>query len=546
MSIARASLWMASGTVVSRILGLVRTVMLAGAIGVATNGADAFAVANQLPNNVYAIIVGGLLNAVLVPQIVRAKVHKDGGKGYIDGLLTVIITVFGLITVLATVAAPLLVRIYTSGWNQSTLALATAFAYWCLPQLFFYGLYSILGEVLNARSSFGPFMWAPVLNNLVAIVGLGIFVSMFGPVGVALHHEWTDLQISILAGTATLGVASQALVLFFFWKRIGLHFTFNFKLKGLGLRPALKAASWTLAMLVITQIGGLIQTNITSTTLAAREGISGDGWESQQRFASVAVAGIAWLIFMIPHSVGTVSIATAYFTRMSEHAHAKRFDLLKADVIRALRSILALSAFATSVMIVLSYPISRVFAADGSIQALGNVLIAMMIGLIPFSVNFMLQRVFYALEDTRSPFVFTSVQILLFVIGSYFCATYVPAIGLVAAISLVMSISFIVQATLAYILLTKRIGSLSEGHLGRYTLQVVGVAFVASLVSVAAPYLIGGIPAVMFSMSGVFAALLTCLVVTVVAGAIYLGVLWFAKNEEVRSAVSALRGILRR
>ncbi len=537
---------MASGTIVSRILGLARTVMLAGAIGVATNGADAFAVANQLPNNVYAIIVGGLLNAVLVPQIVRAKVHKDGGKGYIDGLLTVIITAFALITLVATLLAPVLVRIYTSGWDESTLALAIAFAYWCLPQLFFYGLYSILGEVLNARSSFGPFMWAPVLNNLVAIVGLGVFVWMFGPVGLNLNHQWTEPQVLVLAGTATLGVAAQALVLFFFWKRIGLRFTFNFKWKGLGLRPALKAASWTLAMLVITQIGGLIQTNIMSTTLSARESIVGDGWESQQRFASVAVAGIAWLIFMIPHSVGTVSIATAYFTKMSEHAHAKKFDLLKTDIVKALRSILVISAFATSIMIVLSYPISRVFAADGSVSALGNVLIAMMVGLIPFSVNFMLQRVFYALEDTRSPFIFTTIQIVIFVIGAYVCAAIVPAIALVSAISLVMSLSFTIQSVLAYLLLTKRIGSLSGGRLGRYSLQVIGAAGVSGFLAAAIPFVSGGLAVVSFSLASGLTALIACLAVTALGGAIYVGLLWLAKNAEVRSALSSVQGILRR
>jgi putative peptidoglycan lipid II flippase len=338
MTVARSSMIMAGGTVVSRILGLVRTVMLAYAIGVTTNAADAFGVANHLPNNVYAIIVGGLLNAVLVPQIVRARIRKDGGQGYIDGLLTVIISVFAFVTVIATLAAPLLVRLYTSGWDESTLNLATAFAYWCLPQLFFYGLYSILGEVLNARSSFGPFMWAPVVNNVVAILGLWFFISQFGLDKQEFIH-WDALTIFVLAGTATLGVASQALILFFFWKRIGLRFTFNFKLRGLGLRPALKAASWTLAMLVITQIGGLIQTSITSTTLSARH---------EAGIAGVAVAGTAWLIFMIPHSVGTVSIATAYFTKMSEHAQAKNWDALKTDVVKALRSILALSAIAVS------------------------------------------------------------------------------------------------------------------------------------------------------------------------------------------------------
>jgi putative peptidoglycan lipid II flippase len=533
---------MASGTVVSRILGLVRTVMLAAAIGITNNEADAFGVANQLPNNVYAIIVGGLLNAVLVPQIVRAKVRKDGGKGYIDGLLTVIITVFALITVLATLAAPLLVRLYTSGWDNDTLALATAFAYWCLPQLFFYGLYSILGEVLNARSSFGPFMWAPVLNNLVAIVGLAIFINLYG--GVGAQHLWTSEQITVLAGTATLGVASQALILFFFWKRIGLKFSFNFKLRGLGLRPALKAATWTLAMLVITQIGGLIQTNLTSSTLAARTATTGD---TLTGIASVAVAGTAWLIFMIPHSVGTVSIATAYFTRMSEHAHAKNFDALKTDVVKALRSILALSAIATGVMIVLSFPIGSVFASSyDATKALGLVLAAMMIGLIPFSINFMLQRVFYALEDTKSPFVFTTIQIVAFVISAYVCSATVPAMALVAAISLAMSISFAIQALIAYIMLVKRIGRLSEGHLVRYGVQVVLASVVASSAGAALLWAIGGIGANSFALSNVANALLSCVLVGGVSVLVYVIVLWTARNDEIRSALSALKGILRR
>jgi putative peptidoglycan lipid II flippase len=190
---------MASGTILSRVLGFARAVILAAAIGVTTNAADAFGVANQLPNNVYAIIVGGVLNAVLVPQIVKARAHKDGGKGYIDRLLTFILTIFFAVSVLSTVAAPVLVAIYTKDWSGPQLALATAFAYWCLPQLFFYGLYSLLGEVLNARSAFGPFMWAPVLNNIVGLVGLVAFIVIFGadPTGANSVATWSALCLPV-------------------------------------------------------------------------------------------------------------------------------------------------------------------------------------------------------------------------------------------------------------------------------------------------------------------------------------------------------------
>jgi putative peptidoglycan lipid II flippase len=533
---------MASGTIVSRALGFVRAVLLAMAIGVTTNAADAFGVANQLPNNVYAIIVGGVLNAVLVPQIVRARAHKDGGKGYIDRLLTLIISIFFVVTVITTLSAPFLVGIYTAGWSHEQLALATAFAYWCLPQLFFYGLYSLLGEVLNARSAFGPFMWAPVLNNIVAIVGLGAFVVIFhaDPTGARLVSDWGGGQIALLAGTATLGVAAQALILFAFWKRIGLKFSLNFAWRGVGLRPAIKAATWTLAMVLLTQVAGLVQTIIASKAVAERE-------VGSVAIASVAAASIAWLVFMLPHSIATVSIATASFTKISTHAAAKKYDLLKADLGSSLRAILAISAFATGLLMVLAYPVSRVFVGEyqGTI-ALGNVLIAMMVGLIPFSFVFMMQRAFYALEDTRSPFLFTAAQVVLFIVGSVTVAYTVPAQWLVAAMSLVNSLSITVQAIIAYRVLGKRIGAFHGLNLSRGAISMVVAAAAASAVGLGVLNLLGGWVGTGFALRSVLGAIISCGIVAVVMLAVYAAVLKFLRVPEADTALKGIRGIIRR
>ncbi|MEK9578036.1 MAG: lipid II flippase MurJ, partial [Aquiluna sp.] len=384
-SVTRSSLLMASGTLVSRILGFARAVLLAAAIGVTTDAADAFGVANQLPNNVYAIIVGGVLNAVLVPQLVRARGGLDGGKGYIDRFVTLAITVFFSMTLLFTLLAPVLVRIYTSGWSEDQLALATAFAYWCVPQLFFYGLYSVFGEVLNSRKAFGPFMWAPVLNNVVSLAGLLAFILIFGadPTGARAISDWGADRIILLAGSATLGVAAQALILLVSWRKIGIRLSLNFKWRGFGLGPALKAASWSLAMVLVTQIGGLVQTAVASTA-AAERGSSG-------AVASVAAVAIAWLIFMLPHSVVTVSVATAYFTRMAEHQQSGQMEKFKTDLTTGLRVIALVSVISTAVLIVLSYPIARVFAGEyPATSALGNVIAAFMIGLLPFSFVYMM------------------------------------------------------------------------------------------------------------------------------------------------------------
>ena len=545
MSVLRSSLIMASGTVFSRVLGIVRAIMLAATIGVTTNAADAFGVANQLPNNVYAIIVGGVLNAVLVPQIVRARLHSDGGKAYIDRLLTLAITVFGAITIITTLAAPLLVSLYTKGWSESQLALATAFAYWCLPQLFFYGLYTLLGEVLNARSKFGPFMWAPVLNNIVAIAGMAAFIWQFGldPTGKRTVEQWGQEQITLLAGTATLGVAAQALILFVFWKKMGLTFNLNFGWKGVGLAPAMKTASWTLGMLLITQIGGVVQTAVASTSVGGREFINGQ----YVAIASVAAMGIAWLIFMLPHSVATVSIATAYFTRMSLHAVERKIDELKTDLADGLRTIAMISVLATTGLIVLAYPISRVFVGEiPSAIALGNVVIAMVVGLLPFSYVFMIQRAFYSLEDTRTPFIFTAVQMAFNVAGSLLVSIYVEPVWIVFSLSLVTSGSIVLQAVLAFFMFKKKFGSLGHSHLTIATLKFVIAAVVSGGIGFAILQALGGAHLGAFPVLSVLAAASTCALIGGVMTITYLVILKVLKAEEIETLTKPIRAFLKR
>ncbi len=541
MSILRSSLLMASGTVISRVLGFARSVLLAVAIGVTTNAADAFGVANQLPNNVYVIIVGGVLQAVLVPQIVKARSHEDGGKGYVDRLLTFLLTVFLIVTVVATVAAPVLVRIYTSGWNTNQLALATAFAYWCLPQLFFYGLYSLLGEVLNARSAFGPYTWAPVLNNIVALAGLIAYIVMFGadPTDKQGIENWTESQIAWLSGSATVGVAAQALILFFAWKRIGLSLNLNFKWRGFGLGPALRAASWTLGMVIVTQIGGLVQSIVASGATSGRSnGVA---------IASVAAASIGWLIFMLPHSVATVSIATAYFTKMSQHVHESRIDLLKKDLSAGLRTIALISAIASSLLIVLAYPIARVFVGEyGGNIALGNVLIALMLGLLPFSFVYMMQRAFYALENTRTPFVFTCIQIALHMCGSITIAFTVPHAYIVVALSALTSLTVTVQAVIAYLMLRRRIGSLFREHILASMLRFVIAAVGAAVVGYFTLQLLGGTSNGSFALKSIVSSVITDAIVGLVMGGVYLILLRLMKVAEAESAIRAAKGILRK
>ena len=530
--LGRASALLASGTIVSRVLGFVRAAVLTLAIGQLAAG-DAFGIANQLPNNIYALVAGGVLSAVLVPQIVRAAMHDDGGERFINRVVTLGIVIFAVVTVIATLAAPALVALYAQtsttgrGLTPQAFSLAVAFAYWCLPQIFFYALYSLLSEVLNARNIFGPFTWAPALNNVVAIAGLVAFILLFGDNSVNnTVGIWGTDRIVLLGAVTTLGVAAQALVLFLFWKRVGLRFRPDFHWRGVGLAATGRAAGWLFGMILVTQVAGVVQTNVSSIA-------SGHG-------ASVLALQNSWLIFMLPHSVIAVSIATAYFTRMSGHASSGNLAGVRADLSASLRGIGLLIVFAAVALSVVAYPFARVFASGFvNVQGMANVILAFMPGLILFSMLFVIQRAFYALGDTRTPFFMQCVQSGLFIIGALLC-TLLPTDLIAVGIAAVTSIAGSAQTVVAILLIRRRIGGMDGWLVLRRHLQYLVIALVAGAVGFAMLLLLGGVSENGFAQSGLVQAILSIAVIGTVMGAVYLGLLLVLRNPELASVTNTI------
>jgi putative peptidoglycan lipid II flippase len=325
----------------------------------------------------------------------------------------------------------------------------------------------------------------------------------------------------------------------FAWKKANIKFSFNFKWRGFGLRPALKAATWSLGMVVVTQIGGVVQTIVASGAISARD--------TNPAVASVAVMAVAWLVFMVPHSVVTVSVATAYFTSMAKHANEKRMDLFRQDFSAGLRAISVFAVFFSVGMIILAYPMSRVFIGEfNATLSLGNVLIALMVGLLPFSFVYMMQRAFYALEDTRTPFMFTLVQIVIYIIGATVIAQTVPAQWLVVALSLLTSTTVTIQAIIAYTLLVKRVGPLGDHKIATALAQFIFAGVIAGAAGFGMIELLGGISAGSFVLQSVLSSTLTIGLVGFVMFALYLVTLRLLKVSEVDSALAGLKGILRR
>lgn len=525
-AIGRASAALASGTIVSRILGFVNAIVLAAAIGYIGAAADGFTLATQLPNSIYALIAGGLLSAVLVPQIVRAGIHDDGGARFINKLVTIGVVAFVIVAAAATLAAPWLVRLYVatgpSGLSDDELALATGFAYWCLPQVFFYGLYSLLGQVLNARKVFGPFTWAPALNNVIAISGISIFLSVFGASAGLDASAWTPPMVALLGGTATLGIAAQALVLTLFWKRAGLRFRPDFRWRGVGLRRTGQAAAWVFGMILVTQIAAIVETRVATTA-------SGE--------ASLGALKYAWLIFMLPHSIVTVSIATAYFTRMSGHARDGSVGEVRRDLTGSLRNILLIMVFSAFGLAVLAYPFAAIFGGSfGDVSALANVTIAYLVGLIPFTILFVLQRVFYSLDNTRTPFFMQLFQSMIFVAG-VLLVSMLPTEWIAVGIASVMTISGTAQTLLAAVLLRKPLGRLDAAPLLRQVAWFAAAAMVAAAVGAGVVASLGGFVSGGFAIDSRFGAIVTLVVAGTVMAVVY-GAILFATRNEALSAVA--------
>lgn len=519
-TIGRASALLASGTFVSRILGFLSALLLAHTLGIHSGAADTYSIANQLPKSVYAIVAGGVLGAVIVPQIVRAALHKDGGQKFINRLVTLGIVAFLTVTAIATICAPLLVRLYTQpseNFGPAEFALATAFAYWCLPQILFYALYSLLGEVLNARGKFGPFTWAPVANNVVMLTGLIVFQFLFGGVSSLAPEAWTDQMVVVLAGSATLGIAVQAALLAYFWHRAGLRYRPEFRWRGVGLGAAGKAASWTFGMILVTQVGAVVEINVA--TLATGE-------------SSVFAMSTAWLIFMLPHSVIAVSIGMAYFTRMSGHARDGDLTSMRDDVSSSMRSILMLLMFAAIGLMVIAYPFSALFGSTyDEISSLAILLIVYLVGLVPFSIMYVLQRVFYSFEDTRTPFVLQSFQVLLFIGGAIVVSSFpvdLIAIGLAGAISL----AGIIQTGVALIVVRRKVPGFAVIPILRRALLFLAAMIPAAVAGFGILLLLGGFSEGSFVVSGFASGLVSIALAGTGMLVVYSAVLGITRNAE--------------
>lgn len=475
-----ASALMAAGTVVSRLSGFVRSGLLAAALGVQLHG-ELFTIANTIPNMLYILLAGGVFNAVLVPQLVRAaKEDADGGAAYIDRVVTVAVVFLLSVTMLLVVVAPLLLDVYLSdAYSAPSLAAQREsivdLTRYCLPQVFFYGMFVLAGQLLNARGRFGPMMWAPIANNVISVIVLVGYLMTFGPAtGAEVRGPFSMSQEALLGIGSTVGIAAQLLILVPYLRAAGIRLRPRFDLRGTGLGHTARLATWTIAFVVVNQIAYAVLVRLASGGVA--EGASGTGY---------TIYSFAFLVVMVPHSVVTVSLATAALPDLSGSAADGDMRRMSRTLSSVLRNALVIVVPFAALLPLVAAPIARVMlhGASGSeadIDLLVPTLALFGPGIVLFTVHYLMLRGFYAIEETRTVF-FNQLWVAVVNVG--------VAIGLVAvtdpqhtapALVGAYTAAYLVGSVLGFSVLRRRTGGLDGRRLTRFAVRLLVVTALAT------------------------------------------------------------------
>jgi putative peptidoglycan lipid II flippase len=460
---------MAVASLISRITGFARSVLLVAALGTAAVG-NAYNGGNNFPNMVYELLLGGVLSSVLVPLLVHAQAEDDDdGVAYTQRLLSLAAAWLGGLTFLAVLAAPWISAVFAEPGSRD---LTSIFATLLLPEIFFYGLGAMFMAVLNIRHSYAAGAWAPVLNNVIMIATVAVFWLLPGP-DVLLPSTITTPQIVVLGVGTTLGIAAQAMVLIPSLRRSGFHWRWRFRAhpNEVGrMREVGTLAGWVLLYVVASQIGVSVIQYVG------------------QHDGGFSIFTQADLLFQMPYGILVVSVLTAIMPRMSRAAVRQDNAAVIADLSLGAR----LSAVAlipiTAGLIALGAPLGVTLFDHGrntpaGAELIGTSLALSAFGLFPFALVMLQMRVFYAMRDGRTPTLINVAMVgvkvaLVFVTDAVFAApagTNVirhPSVHAVEWLNISTSISYVIGAIAGHIFLTRRLGHLGFARVGRTVLQI--------------------------------------------------------------------------
>ncbi len=534
--VARASAWMALGTIVSRLTGFLRALLLIWAIGTSLD-ADLFDSANSVPNSLYILVAGGVFNVVLVPQLVRAmRRDDDGGDAYANRIITLGLLVLLAATVLLVVAVPLLLRVvfdsllFTAEFSEQRES-ARLLMYLCVPQVFFYGAFVLVGQVLNARRRFGPMMWAPIVNNVVACLALGSYVVVFGREG---GSDGFTLGEALLLGIgSTLGIVVQSAVLIPYLRATGFHYRPRFDFRGVGLGHTVRLGGWTLAFIAVNQVAFVVVNRLGTggNLAAAKREVEGSG---------SAVYGLGFLISQVPHGVITVSLATAVMPTLASFAQDRQLPRMGLELGRTLRMALVVIAPVAVALACLGHELASAIslgAASDDARIIGDTIVGFTPAMVLFCVHFLMLRGFYADEDTRTPFLLQVLVTGVNVTAAIVLTNLVAPVYVSSMLAVSFSLAYLVGSIASVWVLSRRCGRIVDAEMLRFAVR----ATVACAIAAAA--MLGSIE--LLALAGIegdrpVGALLTLAVAGAAGGLAYLLAARLVRITEIQHLVTSV------
>ena len=521
---------MAVATLVSRITGFLRIVLLAAILGAALS--SSFTVANQLPNLVAALVLEATFTAIFVPVLARAeRDDPDGGTAFVRRLVTLATSLLLAATVLSVAAAPLLVRLMLGSDPQVNNPLTTAFAYLLLPQVLFYGLSSVFMAILNTRNVFGPPAWAPVLNNVVAIGTLGLYLIVPGELSLD-PVEMGNAKLLVLGIGTTLGVVAQTAVLLIAIRkeRISLKplWGIDERLKRFGAM----AAAMVLYVL-ISQVGLIVANQIASGAAAS----------------GPAIYNYTWLVLQLPFGIIGVTVLTVVMPRLSRNAAANDMPAVLADFSLATRLTMVTLIPIVAVMTVGGPAIGSALFAYGNFGStdagyLGMAITLSAFTLIPYALMLLQLRVFYAREQPWTPIIIIVVATVVKIIASLAAPYLTDDPDLVAGyLGLANGIGFVAGAIVGHILLRSNLNPPGGRLLNMAVLRTLLVTIAASLLAGLTAHIVDRLLglASLTADHGALGSIGRLTVLGLIMLPIIAGVMIAAKVPEARSALAAVR-----
>jgi putative peptidoglycan lipid II flippase len=539
-SIMRSSSVMAIGTLASRGTGLLRTLVQAYALGAAALSV-AYNNANTLPNVVYNLVIGGILTSVIVPLLVSAaKRDDDRGDGYNQRMFTLVTFSLLILTIVATLAAAPLVDIYKGGISGPGEHLMVLFAYFFIPQIFFYGVSSLAGAILNARGSFAAPMWTPVINNVVVIVVLLMFVVLAGLAPTSMTNgtiHLTSGEIELVGLGTTLGIVAQTAALLPALRRVGFRWRPRVDFRRAEVSEIGRMGGWMLGYIAATQAAFLVTTRVAN--------IAGPRAFSQQHisYANFTAYSYGWQLFQLPYAVVGISVITALLPRMSAHAAERQLGLVRDDFSAGLRLSSVIVVPCSLVLAVLGPQLGQVFLAHGGTGAAGGryegaVFSLFCLGLLPYMIFQLQLRVFYALHDSRTPALIGLVTMTLNITANIIALEILPPADVVAGLGVGFGLANILGAIIAWQVLSRRLDGLDGRGVTGSLVRMHGASIAPAVFAIAVAVTVGAV-----LPSGFLNAAIT---VVVAAGGGVLLYVMFAKALRVSELTDLTKSVTSR